>query len=62
MVDEFNQSHCDERHLALKDICEKLNMRLDKVENRFLIMITTLTLNLVGVISLLIIQFIRFTG
>jgi len=62
VTEDFSQSHCDERHTRLDRVCESMDRRLEKVENRFLITVTTLTLNLIGVISLLIIQIARGSG
>ena len=56
MNETYNYKLCEERHHYLKNWCEDVEGRLQKVSNRFIIMLTGLTLNLAGVIILLIFQ------
>ena len=51
---EYNHDLCEERHSYLKTWCEEASNRMKKVENRFLAMMTTLCLNLIVVIIILI--------
>lgn len=51
---QFNPDLCEERHGYLKEWCQGMEGRMKKVENRFLALMTTLCLNLLGVIVILI--------
>ena len=55
MEGEYNKELCDERHHFITKGFEKMDIRLKKVENRFLAIITTVLLTLVGVIINLIV-------
>ena len=59
---EYNYQLCKERHQQLGEWCKGVEDKIDKLENRFLAMITTLLLNFVGVIVLLILQIISKHG
>lgn len=52
---DYNHDLCEERHGFIATEFAKHDGRIKKVENRFLAIITTLTLNLVGVIAILLI-------
>ena len=62
MVEEYNHELCQERHTYLKNWCEDMENQVRKVSNRFIIMLTGLCLNLVGVVILLIIQLSKGNG
>lgn len=54
MVDkQFNYDLCEERHGFIKGAFGDMNNRIKKVENRFLVIMTTLVINLLGVICTL---------
>lgn len=53
---DYNYDLCEERHGFITAEFAKHDWRIKKVENRFLAIITTLTLNLVGVIAILVIN------
>jgi len=61
--DEYNQRLCEERHRHIEEkfqtMGDNINNRLDKLENRFLAIITTLVFNLLGVIVTVIILILR---
>ena len=52
MAEEYNHELCQERHTYLKKWCKDMEDRVSKVNNRFIIMLTGLCLNLVGVVIL----------
>ena len=56
MAEGFNKELCEERHEYLKEWCEGMEKKQQKTSNRFIMMLTGLSLNLVGVVILLIIQ------
>ena len=56
MAEEYNPQLCQERHDNLKEWSDDMEQKLQKVSNRFIAMLAGLTLNLTGVIILLIIQ------
>ena len=56
MTDEFNKELCEERHEYLKDWSEGMEKRMQKVSNRFIVLLTGICLNLIGVIILLVIS------
>ncbi len=56
MPEDFNKELCEERHEYLRDWCDDMEKRMQKVSNRFIIMLTGLSLNLAGVVILLLIQ------
>ena len=58
MMEEYNHELCQERHTYIKTWCEDMEKKVQKVSNRFIMMLTGLTLNLVGVVILLIIQIV----
>ena len=59
MVDGFNKKLCDERHDFIVTSFEKISSRLDRVEDRFLVIMTTLVITLVGVIANLVMQMLK---
>ena len=59
MADNFNKDLCEERHRFITGEFENMNNRLKKVENRFLVIMTTLSLTLIGVIANLLIQLLK---
>ena len=62
MEEAYNYELCQERHTYLKNWCEDMEDKVGKVSNRFIIMLTGLCLNLVGVVILLIIQLSKGLG
>jgi hypothetical protein len=51
----YNPQLCEERHLRLTTWCEEAQNKMNKISNRFIILLTGLSLNLgVGIILLLI--------
>ena len=50
---EYNFKLCEERHDMIEDFLKNVTRRLEKVENRFIIFLSLLTLNLIGVIATL---------
>jgi hypothetical protein len=54
-MDEFNLDLCTERHGNIKIEFNRTDTRLKKVENRFLMIITALALNLLGVVATLLV-------
>ena len=54
----YDQRICE----AHADWMNKLEARVKKVENRFLVMMTTLSLNLIGVIVILVLQLTKLKG
>ena len=57
-MEEFNFELCQERHRYLKGWCVDMEKKVQKSSNRFIMMLTGLTLNLVGVVIVLIIQIV----
>ena len=55
MTETFNKELCDEKHGTLNEWCNKLEIRVKSVENRFLAMVTLLVFNLLGVAGTLLI-------
>ena len=53
-TDEFNFKLCQERHDKLDKWCADMEQRMRTVSNRFIILLTGICLNLVGVIAILI--------
>jgi len=49
--EEYNPKLCNERHGYIDKGFNKMDLRLKKVENRFLAIMTVLMLNLLGVAS-----------
>jgi hypothetical protein len=58
-MSEYNQKNCDERHEHIDGWCEKMEEKVQKTSNRFLIMISMLSLNIVGVVVGLCIMLAR---
>lgn len=56
---EFNLQLCEERHERIDDGMKNINMRLDKVENRFIVFLTLLCANLLGVVGSLFLLLTR---
>ena len=54
-MSDFNHDLCEERHRKIDKGFGDMDNRVGKVENRFIAIITTLALNLIGVIALLVI-------
>lgn len=68
-MNEYNQGLCEERHHTIdkafgyfKDEIGKHDMRIKKVENRFLAIMTALVLNLLGVVGTLAVLLLRSKG
>lgn len=56
METKFNYDLCEERHERIeKDMADR-NRRLEKVENRFIVLLTLLVFNLLGVLGTLFVQ------
>jgi hypothetical protein len=53
MTEDFNKDLCEERHKHLQEWCEEIEIKIQKVSNRFLMLLTGLCLNLIGVIATL---------
>ena len=54
-MSDYNEKNCDERHAHIDNWCQNMETKIRKVENRFLALISMLSLNLVGVIVTLIV-------
>jgi len=54
-VDKFNSELCTERHGFITTEFARTDVRLKKVENRFLAIMTALVLNLLGVVATLLV-------
>ena len=57
--EQYNFALCEERHKYIKDGQIIMDARMKKVENRFLTIVTTLALNLIGVISILAVLLLK---
>jgi len=55
----FNQALCEERHKNIEVDMNDLKMGLQKVSNRFIVFLTLLSLNLLGVIGILVVTLLR---
>ena len=55
MSESYNGALCEERHTYIKEEFESMDRRLKKAENRFLMIMTTLCITLIGVIANLIV-------
>ncbi len=53
METNFNYNLCEERHERIDDSMKVLFRGLEKVSNRFILFLTLLSLNLLGVIGIL---------
>ena len=53
-MEGFNPELCDERHGDIKAMFKEIFLRLKKVENRFLAIMTALVFNLFGIVGILI--------
>ena len=59
MPEEFNYKLCEERHEFLNKWAEEIESRMKSLNNRFLVIMTTLSLNLIGVIIILAVMFLK---
>ena len=59
MPEEYNYQLCEERHEYLAQWSEEIKNRMGKIENRFLMIMTTLSLNLIGVIIILAVMWMK---
>ncbi|NNF99490.1 MAG: hypothetical protein HKM93_08940 [Desulfobacteraceae bacterium] len=50
----YNHKLCEERHRHIEKTEDAMFTRLKKVENRFLALMTMLSMNLVGIIGVLV--------
>jgi len=57
--EQYNFALCEERHEYIKDGLTVMDTRMKRIENRFLAIITTLALNLIGVISILAVLLLK---
>jgi len=62
MAEEYNPKNCEERHHFINKGFEKMDIRLKKVENRFLAIMTILVVNLLGVIGTLALSYLKLKG
>lgn len=62
MAENYNAELCEERHKYIGIGFERIDMRLKKVENRFLAIMTALVLNLLGVVGTLAVLLLRTKG
>jgi len=56
---EYNQELCEERHERIDEAMKNIIRRLEKGENRVIVFLTLLSLNLIGVIANLFILFTK---
>jgi hypothetical protein len=56
MSEDYNKELCEERHKFITGEFESMDDRVKKVESRFLVIMTSLVLTLIGVIANLLIQ------
>ncbi len=59
MSEEYNHDLCEERHEYLSKWVKEIKDRMGKLENRFLMIMTTLSLNLVGVIIIIAVMWLK---
>ena len=59
MIEEYNWALCEERHEYIAKWSEEIKKRMKAVENRFVVILTVLSLNLIGVIGILIATIIK---
>jgi hypothetical protein len=59
MTEGYNKDLCEERHEYLKEWCDGMEASQNKLSNRFIVLLTGLSLNLAGIIILLVIQLAR---
>ena len=59
MPKEFNHALCEERHEFLAEWAKEIENRMKSLNNRFLVIMTTLSLNLIGVIIILAVMFLK---
>lgn len=50
---EYNYALCEERHETIKTESTEMFDRLKKIENRFLVIVTLLIANLMGIIGMI---------
>jgi len=60
--EDYNFKLCEERHEDIKEAFKKMDSRMHKVENRFLIILTALIVNLLGVVSSLVILLFKMAS
>ncbi len=53
---QYNHELCQERHELIPKELEKVWLKIKQLENRFLIIVTMLVANLVGVLGVLLIK------
>jgi hypothetical protein len=56
---DYDSRVCNLRHESIEKWIEQMDKRISKTENRFLVLITALTLNLVGVAAGLLLLIVR---
>ena len=54
MVEDFDFIRCQERHKEIREDISEIFKRLKVAENRWLVLMTTMTFNLLGIIAILI--------
>jgi len=59
MSTSYNSELCDERHIFITRAFDKYDVRIKKVENRFIAILATLVANLLGVIGVLAVLLVR---
>ncbi len=56
---EFNWELCQTRHVKLDEDMKQVKIQLGKVSNRFIILLTMLSMNLVGVAATFLVLWLK---
>jgi hypothetical protein len=61
-IGEYNYKLCEERHKNIEGDMDELKRGLLKVNNRFIVFLTMLSLNLLGVVCTLVVMWLNSGG